>query len=53
MAKTEWTLIAANMGKNRGKHWIDRENKTRYMEIYGVVFVWDPTSETWRFAEEG
>lgn len=51
--KTNKISIVANMEKHNGRHWIDLETKTRYMELYGVIFVWDPVSELWRYAEEG
>ena len=51
--KTNKISIVANMNKHKGKHWIDQETKTRYMDLYGITFVWDPISETWRYAEEG
>ena len=52
MKPTDWGVVAANLYGYKGKHWLDKEKKMRFMEFCGEVFKWNPKRERWERYEE-
>lgn len=52
MTAKEMLLIEANLRKFTGKHFLNEQEKTRYMEYKGVLFKWDADREIYVYADE-
>ena len=54
MKVVDWLMVEANVFRYKGRHWLDKQKKARFMEYRGVVFKWNPKREIWeRYKKEG